>query len=171
MMEHRSSFCLFPLFHPSQAESIRTRLLFDRAQVSIFLIRCSSQPSLKREKCEHHALFYHYPIRCSSPSPVKPNLPSLPSSLIHTPRILCRVGLKSVWERAEAAWLLLLLQRSGYEVFEKQGAQGLDRRLIHSGKEATQCRAMRQLVPFEQGHERARERLEALIEVFEGALA
>jgi len=39
----------------------------------------------------------------------------------------------------QSSSLLLLLQRSGYQVFEKQCAQSLDRSLIQGGKKAGEC--------------------------------
>ncbi len=67
--------------------------------------------------------------------------------------------------------MLLLLQRPGYQIFEKQRAQGLDRSLIQSGKKTGERRASRQAIPPEQSHERIGKWLHALIERFECAFA
>jgi hypothetical protein len=67
--------------------------------------------------------------------------------------------------------LLLLLQRSGQQVFQKKRAESLDCGLVERCEKAGKRRAMRQSVPIKQGHERVGERLQALIERFEGAFA
>src|SRR6266702_7261254 len=69
----------------------------------------------------------------------------------------------------QSARLLLPLQRSGHEVFEKQGAQSLDRSLIQSGKEAGECRARGLAIAAEECHERFGKRLHTLIEGFQRA--
>src|SRR5258707_13140545 len=48
-------------------------------------------------------------------------------------------------------------------VLQEHTAQRFHARLIHSGKKATERRAMRQLGASEQGHERSRKRLQTLV--------
>ncbi len=64
---------------------------------------------------------------------------------------------------------LLLLQRSGQQVFEKDHAQRLDCLLVQAGEKVRKRRAVRQAIAVEQRHKRGRKRREPLIEGFERA--
>jgi hypothetical protein len=70
----------------------------------------------------------------------------------------------------QPAWLLLFSERAGQQIFEKQGAQVLDRGLIKRGEKTAERRTGRQAVASEQGHERACPGLETLVKGFQGPL-
>jgi hypothetical protein len=67
----------------------------------------------------------------------------------------------------QPAWLLLFFQRTSEQIFEKQGAQGLDCALIKSREKARERRTSRQTISSEERHECALPRLETLVEAFQ----
>src|SRR5260370_34687965 len=67
----------------------------------------------------------------------------------------------------QPSWLLLCHQRTSQQIFETQGAQGLDCALVQRGEKARERRTGQQTIASEQGHESTIPGLEALVKAFQ----
>lgn len=87
-------------------------------------------------------------------------------------RLPCAIDIKDEevvpFSVPQPARLFLAPQRTGQQIVQKQGTQGLDGGLIKCGEKAAECGAMRQSLASEERHEHACPGLKPLVKGLQG---